>query len=162
MKISSKADKYRIMSTDSEEFDKHLIESRRIYNYLVSEFCNRFVWLRLKEQDIDPICDGLSTVLMDSYVNEQFVDEYKKNPEDSKKWNAFFDFIEEMIQSGDTTLEDTIDTTILELLAAEVDIDLESILPYCGSKTRESIYNSVRVYYGKPERADYLEHKYSL
>ena len=48
------------MNTDSEEFDKHLIESRRIYNYLVSEFCNRFVWLRLKELDIDPICDGLN------------------------------------------------------------------------------------------------------
>ena len=146
------------MDIDSNDF----IESRRIYNYLLSEFSNRFVWLRLNEHDIDPICDGLPTVLMDSYVNEQFIDEYRKNPGDSEKWNAFFDFLEEMLQSGDKTLEDTIDTTILELLAAEADIDLESILPYCGSKTRESIYNSVRVYYGKPERADYLEHKYSL
>ncbi len=146
------------MNIDSND----LIETRRIYNYLLSEFSNRFVWLRLNEHDIDPNCDGLPTVLMDSFVNEQFVDEYKKNPEDSKKWNAFFDFIEEMLQSGDKTLEDIIDTTILELLASEADINLESVLPYCGNKTRRSICDSVRVFYGKPERADYLERKYAL
>ena len=139
-----------------------VLNSRRLYTYLLSEFRNRFVWLRLNEQDIDPICDGLSTVLMDRYVNEQFIDEYKKDPGDSGKWKAFFDFIEEMLQSGDKTLEDIIDTTILELLASEADINLESVLPYCGNKTRRSICDSVRVFYGKPERADYLERKYSL
>ena len=139
-----------------------MIESRRIYNYLLSEFSNRFVWLRLNEHDIDPICDDLPTVLMDSYVNEQFIEEYRKNPGDSEKWKAFFDFIEEMLQSGDETLEDIINTTILELLASEADINLESVLPYCGNKTRKSIYDSVRVFYVKPERADYLVRKYSL
>lgn len=143
-------------------FKDDVLNSRRLYNYLLSEFRNRFVWLRLNEQDIDPICDGLSTVLMDRYVNEQFIDEYKKDPGDSGKWKAFFDFIEEMLQSGDKTLEDIIDTTILELLASEADINLESVLPYCGNKTRRSICDSVRVFYGKPERADYLERKYSL
>ncbi|MBR4495308.1 MAG: hypothetical protein IKP14_11435, partial [Clostridiales bacterium] len=131
-----------------DEFNQRLTDGRRVYDYLLHEFRDRFLWLHLSDQDIDPVCDGLSTVLMDRYINEQFVDEYKRNPADAQKWGTFFDFIEELLQSDDGTLTDTIDTTILEMLASEAYVDLESVLPYCGSKTRESIYNSIRVFYG--------------
>jgi len=135
-------------------------DSRRVYDYLLQEFRSRFEWLRLSDQDIDPVYDGLATVLMDSCINTQFVEEYKKNPGAAEEWKVFFGFIEEMLQSEDSTLTETIETTILEMLASEAYVDLESVLPYCGSKTREAIYNSIRVFYGKPERADCLARKY--
>ena len=144
-----------------EELDGHLTDSRRVYDNLLQEFRSRFVWLRLSDQDIDPTCAGLSTVLMDRYINEHFVAEYKKNPDAAEEWRAFFGFIEEMLRSGDSTLIDVVDTTILEMLASEAYVDLESALPYCGSKTRELIYNSIRVYYGRPERADALARKFA-
>ena len=145
-----------------DEFNQRLTDGRRVYDYLLHEFRDRFLWLHLSDQDIDPVCEGLSTVLMDRYINEQFVDEYKRNPADAQKWGTFFDFIEELLQSDDGTLTDTIDTTLLEMLASEAYVDLESVLPYCGSKTRESIYNSIRVFYGNPERADFLARKWWL
>ena len=145
-----------------DEFSERLKDGRRVYDYLLREFRDRFLWLHLSDQDIDPVCEGLSTVLMDRYINEQFVDEYNRNPADAQKWGAFFDFIGELLQSEDGTLTDTIDTTLLEMLASEAYVDLESVLPYCGSKTRESIYNSIRVFYCSPERADFLARKWWL
>ena len=145
-----------------DEFNKRLTDGRRVYDYLLHEFRDRFLWLHLSDQDIDPTCEGLSTVFMDRYINEQFVDEYKRNHADAQKWKSFFDFIEEMLQSDDGTLTDTIDTTLLEMLASEAYVDLESVLPYCGSKTRASIYKSIREFYGRPERADFLARKWWL
>ena len=145
-----------------DEVNQRLTDGRRVYDYLLHEFRDRFLWLHLSDQDIDPVCEDLSTVLMDRYINEQFVDEFNRNPADAQKWGTFFDFIEELLQSDDGTLTDTIDTTLLEMLASEAYVDLESVLPYCGSKTRESIYNSIRVFYGSPERADFLARKWWL
>ena len=143
------------------EFDRRLTDGSRVYDNLLQEFRSRFEWLRLSEQDIDPACYGLPTVLMDSCINEQFVDAYNRNPGAADMWRAFFGYIEELLRSDDMTLTDTIDTTFLEMLASEAYVDLESVLPYCGKKTRESVYNSIRVFYGRPGRADYLARKYA-
>ena len=145
-----------------DEFSERLKDGRRVYDYLLHEFRDRFLWLRLSDQDIDPTCEGLSTVFMDRCINEQFIEEFKRNPGDAEKWRTFFDFIEELLQSDNGTLTDTIDTTLLEMLASEAYVDLESVLPYCGGKTRESIYNSIREFYGRPERAEFLARKWWL
>ena len=131
--------------------------SKKIYDYLLGEFRSRFNWLKLSDSDIDPRIDGLPTILMDSCINDQFVEEFNKDPLDSKKWSDFFDFIEELLRSGDQVVIDTIETTILEIIASEAYVDVEAVLPYCGKMSRECIYQSIRVFYGKPDRADHLE-----
>ncbi|MBP5654834.1 MAG: hypothetical protein J6X33_04915 [Clostridiales bacterium] len=146
---------------DSELSDKILKESRRVYEYLLHEFGNRFDWLNLCEYDIDPCDVGLSTVLMDDYINYRFIDKFNREPELQDEWKKFFDFIEEMLCLEDKSLTEVIDTTILEVLASEGSVDLEKVLGYCGNKTRRSILGSVRNYYGRPDRADELLKRYS-
>jgi len=43
------------------------------YEELLDGFRNRFDWMRLSDQDIARTDRGLLTVLMDRYINEQFV-----------------------------------------------------------------------------------------
>ena len=145
---------------DQEEFDKRLNESRRVYDYLLQEFRSRFDWLDLDDEDIDPNIVGLSTVLMDDYINHQFIEKFNKAPDLKDEWTRFFGFVEELLQSQDPKITETIDTTLLEVLASEAYIPLESVLPYCGCNTRRSIYRSIVTFYGKPQRAEELSGKY--
>ena len=135
-------------------------ESARAYEYLLTGFGSRFDWLGIVEQNIDPSAAGLPTVLMEEYICQRFLERYNKEPELKGEWQRFFEYIEELMQSEDTSLTDIIDTTLLESLASEVYADLESILPYCGKKTRQSIYNSIRLFYGKPQRAEQLHERF--
>lgn len=43
------------------------------YEELLNGFRSRFDWLRLSDQDIAGTDRGLLTVLMDRYINEQFI-----------------------------------------------------------------------------------------
>ena len=43
------------------------------YEELLNGFRSRFDWLRLSDQDIAGNDRGLLTVLMDRYINEQFI-----------------------------------------------------------------------------------------
>ena len=132
------------------------------YEELLEGFRSRFDWLRLSDQDIAGTDRGLLTVLMDRYINEQFIESYNKEPGDASRWQAFFGYIEELMTSGDENLAEVIETTLLEVLASEAYADLEGILKYCGSKTRSSIYDSIRTFYGRPERAQELKRRFPV
>ena len=133
-----------------------------IYEELLNGFRSRFDWLRLSDQDIAGTDRGLLTVLMDRYINEQFIESYNKEPEDASRWHAFFGYIEELMTAGDEDLAEVIETTLLEVLASEAYADLEGILKYCGGKTRSSIYGSIRTVYGWPERAQELKRRFQV
>ena len=126
------------------------------YEELLDGFRSRFDWLRLSDQDIAGTDRGLLTVLMDRYINEQFIESYNKEPGDASRWQAFFGYIEELMTAGDEDLAE------VEVLASEAYADLEGILKYCGSKTRSSIYASIRTFYGRPERAQELKRRFPV
>ena len=145
---------------DSDLFELNLLESAKIYDYLLNEFRSRSDWLRLNDEEIDDDIKGLSTVLMDDVINHQFIEKYNKEPDLHNEWKRFFDFIEELQLSGNSMLIEDIDTTLLEVLASETYVDLESILPYCGVNTRRAIYKSISDFYGRPERAEELKSRF--
>ena len=132
------------------------------YEELLNGFRSRFDWLRLSDQDIAGTDRGLLTVLMDRYINEQFIESYNKEPGDASRWQAFFGYIEALMTSGDEDLAEIIETTLLEVLASEAYADLEGILKYCGGKTRSSIYGSISSFYGRPERALELKRRFPV
>ena len=138
------------------------MSSEEIYSYLLYEFRNRFGWLRLGDEDIPKEDVGLPTVLIDDIINYQFIEKYNKEPELMEEWQRFFGFIEELLHSNDAVIVEVVETTILEMLAADYDVKLESILTYCGSYTRKSIYNSVSHYFGNPQKAKTLQIRYPL
>jgi hypothetical protein len=138
------------------------MSSEEIYSYLLYEFRNRFGWLRLSDEDIPKDVVGLPTVLIDHVINYQFIEKYNKEPELQEEWQRFFDFIEELLNSDDTVIVEVVDTTILEMIASDYDVKLESILPFCGSYTRKSIYSSVEHFYGNPQKAEELQIRYPL
>ena len=136
--------------------------SEELYEYLLNGFRSRFDWLRLSDGDVPSSVTGLPTVLMDNVINCQFIEEFNKAPEPQDKWTNFFNFLEELLASNDALLIDAIDTTILEMIAADHDVKLEQVLPYCGARTRRSIYGSVSNYYGKPQKAEELMKQYPV
>ena len=77
-----------------DEFNERLTEGKRVYDYLLHEFRDRFLWLRLCDQDIDPTCEGLSTVFMDRCINEQFIEEFKRkgHPDKAAFYTVFMIF----------------------------------------------------------------------
>lgn len=137
-----------------------LMSSDEIYNYLLNEFRNRFSWLRLGEEEITQDVVGLPTVLIDHVINYQFIDRFNAEPGQEDEWNTFFSFIEELLHSDNSDLVEIIDTTILEMLAADHDVKLELVLPYCGSYTRRSICGTISHFYGDPEKAEELLTRY--
>ena len=132
-----------------------------IYDFLLNEFKTRFEWLNLSD-DVQGSAAGLPTVLMDSVISRRFAEEFNKDPGSKDKWASFFDFLEELLDSGDSSVTDVIETTIIEMIAADYDVKLESVLPYCGSRTRNSIYCSISDFYGKPQKAENLKNRFSL
>ena len=134
--------------------NKH--DSKSEYDQILAGFRDRFDWMRLNDEDIDPVIVGLPTVLMDDLITPQFIEKLKKEPDLHDEWSRFFGFIEELMQSENSIIRETIETTILEVLASENDIDLESVLSYCGEETCNSIFDSISTFYGRPERAENL------
>ena len=143
-----------------EKFNSVIGQSQRVYDLLLKEFRSRFDWFKLSDDDIDPDVVGLGTVLMDHYINDLVINRLSEASGSSDAIKQFFGFIEELELSEDNALIDAIDTTLLEVLACEERIKLETLLPYCGTNTRRAIYDSVRSFYGKSERARELELKF--
>ena len=140
-------------------------ESKRVHDYLTNEINNRFCWIDLTTEASFAKEQGLSTVLLDDCVNPQVINAIKETTIDSVSLFAFFDFLELALGSKDEYLKEVLSTTIIEVLASEKDIKLESVLIYCGEETSNEIIRIKKEFFHDNKRAEellfYLAHKYS-
>lgn len=146
------------MNTDKINFYRS--ESRRIYNYLITKFCSRFKWINKNAIEESNSNLGLATVLMDDYITPQVISAIKEGKLTQKDLIDFFDLLEELLMENDNHLKDVLCTTIIEALSSEESLNLDVIFPYCGSETRNAIFNSLQFFYNKKNRIAELKMKF--
>lgn len=145
---------------DLEKINYYRSESRRIYNYLLTEFCSRFEWIKKYPRDESSSDYGLATVLMDHYITPQTINAIKSGMLTQNDFLDFFWLLEELLTGSDILLKDIICTTLIEKLSSEEDFQIDLFFPYCGSATRTAIYNSLLRFYKKQDRVKMLKSKY--